>query len=55
MIFCKRCGQDHSTVTDSRKVKGHIVRRRTCVKCGFKWKTAEIDYWTFEQMGEEQC
>lgn len=45
-IVCLKCKQGKNHVIDSRIHNELRIRTRQCV-CGFKWKTVEIDSWTY--------
>lgn len=53
---CRKCGNKTSFVYESRTKDGCVVRRRKCLKCGFKWTTIEVDYWdAMNKMSDESC
>lgn len=48
-IICAKCKQwNKSDVIESRIHNDLRIRTRQCV-CGFRWKTVEIDCWTYIQ------
>lgn len=48
-IICGKCKQfNKSHIIDSRINDDLRIRTRQCI-CGFKWKTVEIDSWTYIQ------
>ena len=58
VIICKKCHLDQSQIINSRKVKGIVLRRRECGNCGFRWTTAEVNYWylkMLEDKGAQSC
>lgn len=51
-IICGKCKQlNKSNIIDSRINDDLRIRTRQCI-CGFKWKTVEIDCWTYIQQLE---
>lgn len=44
-VVCPKCGCKYTQVTDTRKAEGHIRRRRACMRCGFRFSTAEVYKW----------
>ena len=38
---CRRCGEEQFTTLDSRNKDGYRVRRKECLRCGYRWKTIE--------------
>lgn len=40
---CPICLHDGSRVTNSRRESDYIWRDRVCDKCGYKWRTVEVD------------
>jgi len=44
MKRCSACGEEDSTVSDSREREdGCIRRRRKCDACGHRWTTIEVE------------
>ena len=52
-IICIKCKQSRNSVLESRIQNELRIRTRQCA-CGFKWKTVEIDCWTYIQRLEGQ-
>jgi hypothetical protein len=42
MIQCDVCGSRESTVTDTRRTRNTIRRKRRCDGCGERWTTYEV-------------
>lgn len=40
-MWCPYCGHENSRVTDSRRVRQSIRRRRQCLECGARFTTQE--------------
>ena len=40
---CPRCGHRRSKVTGTKPLPGLIWRTRTCLACGYRWNTSEIE------------
>lgn len=48
---CPACHSDYgNAVKDSRIIKSTVRRRRTCLKCGHKWSTVEINDTVFQSL-----
>lgn len=44
-VVCPKCGCKYTQVTDTRKAEGHIRRRRVCMRCRYRFNTAEVYQW----------
>lgn len=44
--ICEKCGSGDSHIYDTRVKDGYVIRRRMCMKCGKKWMTIEVDYYS---------
>ena len=39
---CKKCGEEESSVLDTREGVEGTIRRRRCKRCGYIYRTIEI-------------
>jgi transcriptional regulator NrdR family protein len=43
-MFCRRCGCQHCSVSNTERLKnGSVRRRRTCRNCGYRFVTLELN------------
>ena len=43
-MFCRRCGCQHCSVSNTERLKnGSVRRRRTCRNCGYRFVTFELN------------
>ena len=47
--FCEQCKGVDVRVTDSRRLKYAIKRRRACNKCNHRWTTYEVEADAYER------
>jgi transcriptional regulator NrdR family protein len=44
-MYCRRCGCQHCSVSNTERLKnGSVRRRRTCRNCGYRFVTFELSY-----------
>jgi transcriptional regulator NrdR family protein len=42
-MYCRRCGCQHCSVSNTERLKnGSVRRRRTCRNCGYRFVTFEL-------------
>lgn len=48
---CKKCGEEESSVLDTREGSEGTIRRRKCKRCGYVYRTIEIKIEEIEYAG----